>query len=195
MPNEQDMAEAAYNKALEQYKAAQEELSEALRGMHRFGIHPAPPEAVRWKLPDERQGRTHKFQIGFGEGAVEGYITTGVYCDGKLGEIFIVAEKEGAFVSGILDALATMISIARQHGVPRAKILSKLLHTRYEPAGMTRNQEIGQALSVTDYLAKWLDLRFNDGALTKPKESSDGSTGDSATRPPADGGPDGQAAG
>jgi ribonucleoside-diphosphate reductase alpha chain len=60
-----------------------------------------------------------------------------------------------------------MISIARQHGVPRSKILGKLLHTRYEPAGMTKSREIGQATSVTDYLAKWLDLRFNDGALTK----------------------------
>jgi hypothetical protein len=173
MPNDQDEAEAAYAEALKEYLAAQERISEALRGMHRFGYHPAPPEAIRWKLPDEREGKTHKFQIGFGDESVEGYITTGVYCDGKLGEVFIVAEKEGAFVSGILDALATMISIARQHGVPRAKILSKLLHTRYEPAGMTKSKEIGQALSVTDYLAKWLDLRFNDGALTK-KETRDG---------------------
>jgi len=167
MPNEQDLAEAEYGKAIEEYTAAQKRVREALHALHRFGYYPSPPESVRWKLPDERTGMTHKFQIGLGDESVEGYITTGVYCDGKLGEIFIVAEKEGAFVSGILDALATMISIARQHGVPRSKILSKLLHTRYEPAGMTKNEEIGQASSVTDYLAKWLDLRFNNGALTK----------------------------
>jgi hypothetical protein len=39
----------------------------------------------------------------------EGYVRTGNYTDGCLGEIFICTAKMGSFVSGILDAVATSI--------------------------------------------------------------------------------------
>jgi len=72
------------------------------------------PAAVRHKLPDERQSITHKFSVG----GHEGYITVGKYEDGTPGEIFVVMAKEGSTISGLMDAFATMTSLALQHGVP-----------------------------------------------------------------------------
>src|SRR5437868_672112 len=46
---------------------------------------PVEPEAMRRRMPRERQSLTHKFGIGQGH---EGYITAGMYEDGTLGEIF-----------------------------------------------------------------------------------------------------------
>ena len=39
------------------------------------------------------------------------YFTAGFYADGRLGEIFIKADKTGNLASGSLDATATMISL------------------------------------------------------------------------------------
>lgn len=69
---------------------------------------------IRRKLPDERKSITHKFSIG----GHEGYLTVGMYDDGKPGEIFLVMAKEGSTISGLMDAFATSISLALQYGVP-----------------------------------------------------------------------------
>ena len=74
----------------------------------------APPRAVRHRLPEERASITHKFSIA----GHEGYITVGLYPTGQPGEIFIKMAKEGSTVSGLMDAFATSISLALQHGVP-----------------------------------------------------------------------------
>src|SRR5262245_32920746 len=66
----------------------------------------------RRKLPDERHAITHKFSIA----GHEGYITVGMYEDGKPGEIFLVMAKEGSTISGLMDAFATSISMALQYG-------------------------------------------------------------------------------
>src|SRR5437762_2257035 len=101
----------------------------------------AAPAAVRRKLPDERESITHKFSIG----GHEGYITVGKYEDGSPGEIFITMAKEGSTISGLMDSFATMTSLALQHGVPLQLLVDKFTHTRFEPAGFTKNPEIGRA--------------------------------------------------
>ena len=53
----------------------------------------------REKMPTERASVTHKFSVG----GHEGYITVGMYEDGRPGEIFIKMAKEGSTLSGILD--------------------------------------------------------------------------------------------
>src|SRR3954454_15217678 len=50
----------------------------------------APPRAVRHKLQEERASITHKFKVG----DHEGYITVGLYPNGKPGELFITMAKE-----------------------------------------------------------------------------------------------------
>ncbi len=110
----------------------------------------------RRRLPDERKSFTHKFSLG----GHEGYITAGMYEDGSPGEIFIVMAKEGSVVSGLMDAFATAISMALQYGVPLKVLCDKFTHTRFEPSGFTNNPHIPIAKSVTDYIFRWLALKF-----------------------------------
>jgi len=119
----------------------------------------APPRAVRHRLPEERASVTHKFSIA----GHEGYITVGLYPTGQPGEIFIKMAKEGSTVSGLMDAFATSISLALQHGVPLRVLCEKFAHTRFEPSGWTGNEQIGYAKSLMDYIFRWLNLRFLSG--------------------------------
>ena len=112
--------------------------------------------AVRRKLPDERRAITHKFSIN----DHEGYLTVGLYEDGQPGEIFLVMAKEGSTISGLMDSLATSISIALQYGVPLQTLVDKFSHTRFEPSGFTKNPEIPIAKSITDYIFRWLASKF-----------------------------------
>jgi ribonucleoside-diphosphate reductase alpha chain len=118
-----------------------------------------PPRAVRHRLQDERASITHKFSIA----GHEGYITVGLYPSGQPGEIFIKMAKEGSTVSGLMDAFATSISLALQHGVPLKVLCEKFAHTRFEPSGWTGNEQIGYAKSLMDYIFRWLNLRFLSG--------------------------------
>jgi ribonucleoside-diphosphate reductase alpha chain len=111
---------------------------------------------VRRKLPDERQAITHKFDIA----GHEGYITVGLYEEGQPGEIFLVMAKEGSTISGFADAFAQAISYALQYGVPLQALVDKFSHVRFEPSGMTRNQDIRFAKSIVDYIFRWLASKF-----------------------------------
>jgi ribonucleoside-diphosphate reductase alpha chain len=118
-----------------------------------------PPRAIRHRLPGERASVTHKFSLS----GHEGYITVGLYPTGQPGEIFIKMAKEGSTVSGIMDAFATAISLALQHGVPLKVLCGKFAYTRFEPSGWTGNPEIHMATSLMDYIFRWLNLRFSSG--------------------------------
>ncbi len=120
------------------------------------GVGVVEGRPVRRKLPDERHAITHKFAIA----GHEGYITVGMYEDGKPGEVFLVMAKEGSTVSGLMDGFATSLSLALQYGVPLEAIVDKFSHTRYEPSGFTKNPDIGYAKSITDYIARWLAVKF-----------------------------------
>jgi len=129
----------------------------------------------RRRLSDERASVTHKFSIG----GHEGYVTVGLYDDGTPGEIFVRMAKEGSTVSGLMDSFATMTSIALQYGVPLRILIDKFSHSRFEPSGWTQNPEIPIAKSITDYLFRWLSLKFlkeeavsveaTDAAIDPPK--------------------------
>jgi len=119
----------------------------------------APPRAIRHRLPSERYSLTHKFEVA----GHEGYITVGLYKDGKPGEIFIRMAKEGSTVSGLMDSFATAVSLALQHGVPLKLLCDKFSHTRFEPSGWSGNPEIGFSKSIMDYIFRWLQLRFLAG--------------------------------
>jgi ribonucleoside-diphosphate reductase alpha chain len=122
---------------------------------------------ARRRLPDERRSITHKFSIG----GHEGYMTVGMYDDGTPGELFVTMAKEGSVVSGLMDNFATMISMSLQYGVPLKVLSDKFSHTRFEPSGFTGNPDIPIAKSITDYIFRWLALKFlpsEDGAATQP---------------------------
>jgi len=110
----------------------------------------------RRRLPDERRAITHKFAVG----NHEGYITAGLYDDGTPGELFITMSKEGSVISGLMDSFATSISIGLQYGVPLEVLVNKFVHMRFEPSGYTNNPQIRIAKSITDYIFRWLALKF-----------------------------------
>ena len=112
--------------------------------------------AQREKMPVERASVTHKFSVG----GHEGYVTVGMYEDGRPGEVFIKMSKEGSTLSGVMDGLALTLSIGLQYGVPLKVLVDKLVNTRFEPSGITANPNIRFVSSVLDYLARWLGGRF-----------------------------------
>jgi len=110
----------------------------------------------RRRLPDERRSITHKFAVG----NHEGYITVGLYDDGTPGELFMTMAKEGSVISGLMDSFATSISIGLQYGVPLEVLVNKFVHMRFEPSGYTNNPQIRIAKSITDYIFRWLAIKF-----------------------------------
>lgn len=113
-------------------------------------------QPIRRHLANERNSITHKFSIA----GHEGYITVGMYEDGKPGEVFITMAKEGSVISGLMDAFATAISLALQYGVPLEKLAEKFSYTRFQPSGFTNNPDVPFATSIVDYLFRWLSSKF-----------------------------------
>lgn len=113
----------------------------------------------RKKLPKIRASRTHKFKIG----SHEGYFTVGFYPDsGKIAEIFINISKEGSTISGLLDALATAVSIALQSGVPIEVFVEKYSYTKFEPSGYTNSEheKLKYANSIIDHIFRTIEIEY-----------------------------------
>ena len=114
---------------------------------------------LRRRLTDTRQALTHKFDIA----GHEGYLTVGMFDDNQPGELFITMAKEGSTIGGLMDSIGTLTSMALQYGVPLDALVRKFAHQRFEPSGFTKNSEIRNASSITDYVFRWLALQFIPG--------------------------------
>ena len=68
--------------------------------------------------------------------------------------------KEGSVISGLMDSFATSISIGLQYGVPLEVLVNKFVHMRFEPSGYTNNPQIRIAKSITDYIFRWMAIKF-----------------------------------
>ena len=124
-------------------------------------------QPIRTRLPDEREAIVHHFSVA----GYEGYLTVGLYGNGRPGEIFITTAKEGSTVSGLMDCFATAVSLALQYGVPLKVLCDKFSHTRFEPSGWSGNPEIGYAKSLMDYMFRWMASKFLDnGSSSSPPE-------------------------
>jgi ribonucleoside-diphosphate reductase alpha chain len=138
----------------------------------------------RERLPHTRHSLTHKFDIQ----GHEGYINVGFYPDGRPGELFITMAKEGSTIGGLMDVLGTSISIGLQYGVPLEVFVNKFAHSRFEPAGFTKNPDIPIAKSVADYIFRWLGMEFIPGyreANAPKRPSADDDSGHEPTPPAA----------
>jgi len=114
---------------------------------------------IRHRMPDTRMSLTHRFEIA----GHEGYITVGLYEDGQPGELFITMSKEGSTIGGLMDTVGTLTSIALQYGVPLESLVKKFAYQRFEPSGFTKNPDIRNATSITDYVFRWLACQFIKG--------------------------------
>ncbi len=141
---------------------------------------------VRRRLPASRQAICHKFDIA----GHEGYLHVGFYEDGTAGEIFIKMAKEGSTVSGLMDTIGVLTSMALQFGVPLEVLVQKFSHVRFEPSGFTKNPEIPIAKSLIDYIFRFLGAQFLGaeeraavGLIEREAPSHSAETADSAPIP------------
>lgn len=116
---------------------------------------PALPQ--RDRLADTRNSVTHKFSID----GHEGYLTVGLFNDGRPGELFIRMAKEGSTVSGFVNTIGILTSLALQYGVPMEALAHKFEYTQFEPSGWTKHEDIRQAHSIVDYIFRWMGLEFS----------------------------------
>jgi ribonucleoside-diphosphate reductase alpha chain len=147
-------------KALAVYRDGSKEsqpLSTSTEGERAAQKQQAAPR--RERLPDTRRSITHKFSVS----GHEGYITVGLYEDGRPGELFITMAKEGSTIGGLMDCFGTAVSMSLQYGVPLEVYVNKFSHTRFEPWGYTKNPDIPIAKSIVDYIFRWLGMTFLPG--------------------------------
>lgn len=116
--------------------------------------HPATP--LRKRLPKSRPSTTTSFSVG----GAEGYMTSGAYADGALGEVFLKLGKQGSTLAGVMDAFSIAVSIGLQYGVPLETFVEKFTNLRFEPAGMTDDADIRMAQSMMDYIFRRLALDY-----------------------------------
>ena len=114
---------------------------------------------LRRRLSDTRTAVTHKFDIA----GHEGYLTVGLFEDNQPGELFITMAKEGSTIGGLMDSIGTLTSMALQYGVPLDALVKKFAHQRFEPSGFTKNPDIRNAASITDYVFRWMAFQFLPG--------------------------------
>jgi len=152
----------------EAVEAAQQEVAQEVLAVAEAASVQQPVEKIveriverplRRRLPDTRLSKTHKFNVA----GHEGYLTVGLYDDGKPGELFITMAKEGSTIGGLMDSLGTAISVSLQYGVPVESLVHKFTHQRFEPAGMTHNPDIPFAKSLVDYIFRWMGMEFIAG--------------------------------
>ena len=112
----------------------------------------------RERLPKSRMSRTTSFSVS----GAEGYMTSSSYQDGRLGEVFLRLGKQGSTLSGVMDAFSIAVSIGLQYGVPLESFVQKFTNLKFEPAGMTDDQDIRIAQSIMDYIFRRLALDYLD---------------------------------
>jgi len=114
---------------------------------------------LRRRLPDTRMALNHKFEIA----GHEGYMTVGLFEDGRPGELFVTMAKEGSTIGGLMDTIGALTSMALQYGVPLESLVKKFAHQRFEPSGYTRNPDVRNASSIIDYVFRWMATQFIKG--------------------------------
>jgi ribonucleoside-diphosphate reductase alpha chain len=107
-------------------------------------------------LPKSRVSRTTSFSVA----GADGYMTSGMYEDGSLGELFLKLGKQGSTLAGVMDAFSIAVSIGLQYGVPLGTFVQKFTNLKFEPAGMTDDPDIRMAQSIMDYIFRRVSLDF-----------------------------------
>lgn len=120
-------------------------------------------------LPQTRKSVTHRFDIA----GHKGFLTVGLYDDGRPGEIFVTMAKEGSTIKGLMDSWARSVSLNLQLGLAVNKLFGKFRHQKFEPAGFVKNVEGGKidekirpirsASSMIDYVAQFMLSNFGEG--------------------------------
>jgi ribonucleoside-diphosphate reductase alpha chain len=158
------------------------------------------PHPKRRRLPDDRTEIGRKFKVG----EYEGYIHVGLFEDGTPGDIFVDIAKEGTTLAGLMNSFMISVSLGLQYGVPLEVYVAKYAHMRFEPSGLTNDEDIRVAKSIVDYIFRWMGKKFLSpeqqeeagilSAEVKARLAERYSNGESATGAPLETPPPGQTA-
>lgn len=116
----------------------------------------SPAAAALRRRPGVRSGYTLDFAIG----GLEATLTANAHPDGTLREIFVQTGKHGSTLAGLLDTIATAVSIGLRDGVPLQNYVDHFADVGFVPNGHTDDPDITRAASVIDYLFRRLALDF-----------------------------------
>jgi ribonucleoside-diphosphate reductase alpha chain len=123
----------------------------------------------RERLPKKRMGFTQEARVG----GHKIFLRTGVYADGRLGEIFIDMHKEGAAFRSLMNCFAMSVSIGLQYGVPLQTYVDQFTFTRFEPQGPVEGHPyVKFATSIVDFIFRTLGVEYlhrHDLAHIKPE--------------------------
>ena len=106
-----------------------------------------------------RKARVH-------EAAINGmrlYITVSYYEDGRLGEIYVAAGRQGSLIKGLLDSVSTTVSKMLQYNVPPAEVARMFRGQKYEPNGIVIGHPYIKFVdSISDLISKIIDIEGGD---------------------------------
>lgn len=126
----------------------------------------------RERLPDRRRSITQKVHILDADaGSQTVYLSLGLYPDGRIGEIFVEAQKEGTLVRGIFAAFARMASLALQCGADPLEAAKILRGLEFPPCGQVEGKftKVTSCTSTVDWFAQEIENYTNElGAAGNP---------------------------
>jgi ribonucleoside-diphosphate reductase alpha chain len=109
----------------------------------------------RQRLPNLRESITQRAQINGDSIHVTASFDPST---GNLAEVFASMYGAGSSISGLLDVVAKLASVAMQHGTPAQDVIDVLKGTKFSPAGFVAHHEaIRSATSVTDFIGRHLE--------------------------------------
>jgi len=124
---------------------------------------------LRIKPTGIRNARVHEAEIG----GLKLYITASFYDNGKLGEIYVSAGRQGSLVKGLLDSISTIVSEMLQYGVKAEDIARMYRGQKYEPSGFVYGHPyIKMADSISDLISKIIDIELGDYTYCQVKPTS-----------------------
>jgi ribonucleoside-diphosphate reductase alpha chain len=101
------------------------------------------------------------------------YVQPSFFEDGRMGEVFLKADKQGSFESGMVDGLSIVLSLALQYGVPPEHIIDKLKGTSSGVVSVVSSDpKVRMPKSVLDYLARYLEraIKIQNGDIEMGKQ-------------------------
>jgi ribonucleoside-diphosphate reductase alpha chain len=125
---------------------------------------------IRTKPTGIRQAHVHEAEIG----GLKLYITASFYEDGKLGEIYVSAGRQGSLVKGLLDSISTTVSEMLQYDIPASDIARMYRGQKFEPSGFVSGHPyIKMADSISDLISKIIDIELGDYTYCQVKPKKD----------------------
>lgn len=104
-------------------------------------------------LPPRRESTAQRVVIG----GHTVFLHTGLYPDGRLGEIFIHCHKQGTLVNALLDSIGISVSKGLQYGVPLAEFVDSYATRKFEPNGFVEDD---QDIKFVDSILAWVFRRL-----------------------------------